>query len=81
MSEASLLWGAAVNIVVMALFVAALLGLFERAPAALPFDPGPAIGHRIPALEAVDQDGRPRTFESLRGPKGLALLFFRSADW
>jgi hypothetical protein len=29
----------------------------------------------------VDQDGRLRTFESLRGPKGLILLFFRSADW
>lgn len=42
---------------------------------------GPAIGAKIPAFEAIDQDGKPQTFESLRGPKGLALLFVRSADW
>jgi len=65
----------------MALFLVGLLGLFERTLGAKPFDPGPAIGDRLPVLEAVDQDGRPRTFESLRGPKGLVLLFFRSADW
>ena len=61
--------------------VAALLGLLERAEGTRPFDPGPAVGDRLPAFEAVDQDGRPRTFESLRGPEGLVLLFFRSADW
>jgi hypothetical protein len=42
---------------------------------------GPAVGSKIPALEAVDQFGKRQTFESLRGPKGLALLFVRSADW
>jgi len=42
---------------------------------------GPAVGARIPAFEAVDQDGKPRTFENLRGPNGLVLLFVRSADW
>jgi len=45
------------------------------------FDPGPAVGDRLPAFEAVDQDGRARNFESLRGARGLVLLFFRSADW
>jgi hypothetical protein len=65
----------------MALFLAVLLGLVESTPGATPFDPGPAIGDRLPVLEAVDQEGRPQTFESLRGPKGLVLLFFRSADW
>jgi hypothetical protein len=39
------------------------------------------VGTRIPAFQAVDQNGRPQTFESLRGPHGLALLFVRSADW
>ena len=58
-----------------------LLGLLESQEGVTPFDPGPAIGDRLPAFEAVDQDGRPRTFESLRGPSGLVLLFFRSADW
>ena len=42
---------------------------------------GPAVGSKIPAFEAVDQSGKRQTFESLRGPKGLALLFIRSADW
>lgn len=58
-----------------------LLGLLESKEGVTPFDPGPALGERLPAFEAVDQDGRSRTFESLRGPKGLVLLFFRSADW
>jgi hypothetical protein len=42
---------------------------------------GPAIGEPVPAFRAVDQAGRPRDLASLRGPKGLWLLFFRSADW
>ena len=42
---------------------------------------GPRVGSKIPAFEAVDQYGKRQTFESLRGPKGLALLFVRSADW
>lgn len=42
---------------------------------------GPAVGAKIPPFEAADQFGRRQTFESLRGPKGLALLFVRSADW
>ena len=42
---------------------------------------GPAIGQRIPEFEAIDQNGRRQTFDTLRGPHGLALLFVRSADW
>lgn len=42
---------------------------------------GPPVGARIPAFELPDQTGRKQTFESLRGPQGLVLLFFRSADW
>jgi hypothetical protein len=42
---------------------------------------GPAVGSKIPSFDAVDQYGKRQTFESLRGPKGLALLFVRSADW
>lgn len=46
-----------------------------------PAERGPAVGQPLPAFEARDQDGKPRTFESLRGEKGLVLLFYRSADW
>lgn len=42
---------------------------------------GPAIGAHIPEFAAIDQNGKRQTFESLRGPHGLALLFVRSADW
>jgi len=42
---------------------------------------GPAVGQKIPLFEAVDQNGKRQTFESLKGPNGLLLLFHRSADW
>jgi hypothetical protein len=46
-----------------------------------PRDPGPAVGSRVPDFTAVDQNGRSRSLHSLMGPKGLMLVFFRSADW
>jgi len=42
---------------------------------------GPPVGATIPGFEVVDQSGNQQTFETLRGPKGLVLLFVRSADW
>lgn len=42
---------------------------------------GPAVGARIPDFAAEDQNGRRQTFDTLKGPKGLVLLFVRSADW
>jgi len=42
---------------------------------------GPEIGQKIPAFEARDQNGTAQTFETLKGRKGLVLLFVRSADW
>lgn len=42
---------------------------------------GPAIGSAIPKFEAPDQNGRVRTFDSIAGPKGALLVFYRSADW
>jgi len=45
------------------------------------FDPGPKPGTKFPAFELPDQNGLPQTLESLRGPKGLMLVFHRSADW
>jgi len=46
-----------------------------------PLATGPEVGTRIPAFEAPDQYGEMQTFEDLRGPEGLLLLFHRSADW
>jgi cytochrome oxidase Cu insertion factor (SCO1/SenC/PrrC family) len=42
---------------------------------------GPDVGQKIPAFSAVDQTGRARNFDSLKGPKGLVLFFNRSVDW
>jgi hypothetical protein len=43
--------------------------------------PGPSVGAALPPFEAPDQDGKTRTFETLRGPNGLLLNFNRSVLW
>ena len=42
---------------------------------------GLPIGQKAPAFSARDQFGRVQALESLKGPHGTVLLFFRSADW
>jgi len=42
---------------------------------------GPQVGSRVPDFNLRDQDGQWQTLASLRGPKGLMLVFYRSADW
>jgi hypothetical protein len=42
---------------------------------------GPNAGQPVPAFSAQDQDGRTQTLQSVMGPKGAMLVFFRSADW
>jgi hypothetical protein len=42
---------------------------------------GLAAGQKAPPFSARDQYGRVQTLNSLKGPKGTVLLFFRSADW
>ena len=46
-----------------------------------PLATGPAVGEAIPSFSAVDQNGDRQSFDSLKGPNGLLLLFHRSADW
>ncbi len=43
--------------------------------------PGPAVGASAPTFQLLDQNGQSRDLRSLFGPKGLMLVFFRSADW
>jgi cytochrome oxidase Cu insertion factor (SCO1/SenC/PrrC family) len=67
------------------MLLASLLFAFlqAQAPPARP-DPmelGPQVGQRLPEFKALDQDGHPREFATLKGPKGLVFVFFRSADW
>lgn len=42
---------------------------------------GAQVGERVPDFSAVDQLGRQQTLKSLMGPKGLMLVFNRSAGW
>ncbi len=42
---------------------------------------GPEVGTRFPQFSLPDQNGKIQTFESIKGPKGAVLVFYRSADW
>ena len=42
---------------------------------------GPQVGSHVPDFTLLDQKGQSRTLTSLMGPKGLMLVFLRSADW
>ena len=42
---------------------------------------GPQVGTRVPDFVLTDQAGQRRSLESLMGPRGLMLVFSRSADW
>jgi len=42
---------------------------------------GPQVGATVPDFSLVDQQGRTRTLQSVMGPKGAMIVFYRSADW
>jgi cytochrome oxidase Cu insertion factor (SCO1/SenC/PrrC family) len=42
---------------------------------------GPQIGEHVPDFSLPDQRGETHSLQSLMGPKGVILVFFRSADW
>ena len=42
---------------------------------------GPQVGERVPDFSLKDQNGKPWTVQSIMGPKGAMLVFYRSADW
>jgi len=46
-----------------------------------PMSIGLAVGQKAPNFSARDEFGRVQSLESLKGPNGTVLLFFRSADW
>jgi len=46
-----------------------------------PMTLGPSVGEALIPFEARDQNGNLQTLDSLKGPNGLVLVIFRSADW
>jgi len=42
---------------------------------------GPQVGQPVPEFSLSDQNGKAWTLRSLMRPKGLMLVFYRSADW
>ena len=42
---------------------------------------GIRAGQKAPDFSAFDQFGKTETLDTLRGPNGTVLLFYRSADW
>ena len=42
---------------------------------------GSLLGERVPEFTLKDQNGKPWTVQSIMGPKGAMLVFYRSADW
>ena len=42
---------------------------------------GPQVGQQVPDFSLKDQTGKIWTRQSILGPRGAMLVFFRSADW
>jgi len=42
---------------------------------------GPSVGEKVPDFALPDQNGKEHSLQQLMGPKGLLLVFVRSADW
>ncbi len=65
-----------------------LAGLFAQLPAMAQSPAkidvsklGPQVGERVPDFSLKDQNGKTWTLQSIMGPKGAMLVFYRSADW
>jgi len=63
------------------LMLGAVLTAGLLAQTAVQIRTGPAVGSTVPKFQAQDQNGRVQTLNSVAGPKGALLVFYRSADW
>lgn len=69
------------SVFVIALCAATVLSAQQPAPPVNTSTLGPQVGATVPPVSGVDQFGTTHTLASLSGPKGLMLVFSRSADW
>ena len=42
---------------------------------------GPQVGEKAPDFDLQDQSGKRWSRDTVMGPKGAVLVFYRSADW
>ena len=42
---------------------------------------GPQVGQPVPDFSLPDQTGKVRNLQSIMGPRGAMIVFYRSADW
>ena len=70
---------------ILAVSLAAPLAAQEVFDTPSPFDEGVTtgigVGETIPDFRLPDSSGELRDFDSIKGPNGAVLLFYRSADW
>lgn len=52
-----------------------------NAVAESPAEFGVRVGQTVPSIAGTTQSGAPATLDTLKGRKGLVLVFVRSADW
>ena len=70
------------NVLMAVWLVAAAAAVMAGQPATVDVSTiGPQAGQEVPAFDLLDQGGTRHTRESILGPNGAMLLFFRSADW
>ena len=82
MKNKRLVWLAARTVVAATFFIRCVPTAHNQAPASIDVAAiGPAVGAKVPDFKLVDQEGRGRSLESVMGPRGIVLVFFRSADW
>src|SRR5438876_5741067 len=75
---------ASISVSVILLAAGLASAMSQSAPPRTPIDVsklGPQVGERVPDFSLKDQNGKIWTLQSIMGPKGAMLVFYRSADW
>jgi len=61
--------------------IALAFGLAAAAPAMAQQELGPAVGTKAPTFSVTRMDGKQVSLAGIKGKRGVAVVFFRSADW
>lgn len=79
-----LLFGSTMAFVAVLSFASAAAGGQGAPPARQRVDVaklGPQVGQPVPDFNLPDQTGKVRNLQSIMGPRGAMIVFYRSADW